>query len=63
MIALKTRFTALTALGTSQLFEIAVKLLDVPAHGILVLNGVKGQRDFWRVGNPPSQCRRLWQLA
>ena len=52
MVTLRTGFTTLTFLRTSQLLEFAVKLLNRPASGILVANGLRVDW-VWIIGDNP----------
>src|SRR5258708_12471301 len=52
MVAVRTRLATLAFLRTGQLLEFAVKLLNRPAPGILVLNGLRGDW-VWSIGNDP----------
>src|SRR5260221_8918397 len=52
MIALRARLAALAFLRAGELFEFAVKLLNRPTPGILVLNGLR--LDWvWTIGDKP----------
>ena len=42
MVALNTRFAALTVLEPGKLFDLAVKLLNLPAQAAHLLNGLRG---------------------
>ena len=48
MVALRACFAALAFLGADQLLKLAMHLLDLPAHGALVLNVLRGDRS-WRI--------------
>src|SRR5262245_1102191 len=52
MVTLRTGFTKLTFLRTSQLLEFAVKLLNRPASGMLVANGLRVDW-VWIIGDNP----------
>src|SRR5258708_24549552 len=50
MIALGARLTTLALFGTGELLKFAVKLLNRPALGVLILNGVR--RDWvWTIAD------------
>ena len=52
MIALGARLTTLALFGTGELLKFAVKLLNRPAPGVLILNGLR--RDWvWSIGDNP----------
>jgi hypothetical protein len=43
VIALGTSFAALALLGSDELLEFPMQLLDLPTHGVLVLNVVQSE--------------------
>ena len=43
MVALGTSFAALAFLGPHELLEFPMQLLDLPTHGVLVLNVVRSE--------------------
>ena len=53
MIALGTRFAALTLFATRQLLESSVQFFDLPAHVVRVLSDVGGQGLIWAIGDDP----------
>lgn len=53
MGALGTGFATFTLLTAGQLFQVTVQLIDLPAHGILILNVLRGERAGWVVADHP----------
>ena len=53
MVALGTGLATFTFFTAYQLLQFAMQLLDLPAHGILVLNVVCGERAVRMIGNHP----------
>ena len=49
MIALRTGMTTLALFGSDQLIEFPMHLFDLPAHGVHVLNGLRGHRNAGHV--------------
>src|SRR5260370_26641745 len=52
MVALGAGFTTLALFGTSELLEFAVKLLNRPAPGVHLSNGLRVD-GVWKVGDNP----------
>jgi len=53
MMALGARLATFTFFATRQLLQFAVQLLDLPAPGLLVLNGGRGERAWRLIRNHP----------
>ena len=65
VVALRTCLAALTFLRPNKLLKFSVQLLDLPAHGVLVLNVLQDDRSlgtlFFRelsVGKGPTTSQR-----
>ncbi len=47
MISLGTSLSALAFLSSDELLEFPMQLLDLPTHGVLVLNVVRSEPSVW----------------
>ena len=53
MIALRTRFAALTLFATRELLQASMQFFGLPTHVVRVLNHLRRQRLIWAISDHP----------